>query len=254
MDWHRSTVTLFALLLAVVSCLSVGAGELRVCVSTSALFFSITDGKPSGIEYEILKGFAERRGLGLDLVKVTFSELIPKLEKHECEVGAGQMTRTLDRERFVDFSASYFPVRIALLQLRGQAPLDVGNLKGTRVLVSKGTAWESAVKGVPGLIAVEDLDGRPSIEQIRAGLADAVATDSTMVQASLTRNPDLQLACFLPGREEYGFPMPEGSSLKAAIDEYLAVIKADGTFKAILNRYLDSETGGLIVELLHAPK
>lgn len=231
------------------ACISARAGELRVCVSRSALFFSLAKDKP-GIEYEILKGFADRQGLQLRIRLVGFSELIPKLEKRECDVGTGQMTRTIEREKTVDFSASYFPVRVVLLQPRGQAPLEPDKLEGKRVLVSMGTAWESAVRAVPGLIAVEDRAGRNSAEQIRAGLADALATDSTMVESSLERNADMQVALFLPGQDYYGFPLPKGSPLKAALDQYLAAIKADGTYTAILNRHLDPETVELIVDSL----
>lgn len=201
------------------------AGEIRVCESSVAPFLSTKNGVTTGIEYDILKGFALQQGLRLRMITVNFGDLIAKLQQGECDLGAARMTRTEDREKFVYFSAAYFPVRVALIQRRGEAVADIKELAGKKVLVIGKSSLESAVRTIPGAVLVNETPGKEGVAQLLAGEIDVFPSDSTAVNEVLANNPGVQLALFLPGENYYAFPMPKGSALKKDLDDYINAIK-----------------------------
>ena len=244
---HKVGLGVFALLVAPV----VRGGELRVCTDSVAPFLSIADGKAVGIEYDILALFATQQTLSMTLLPVEqFAELIPALQTNRCDVAAAIMTRTPERAQLVDFSASYFPVRMVLMQLRG-GPVgkDLATLRGKRVGTIKGTMYEERLKRIKGLKLLYGSTYEEIARMTVDRQTDAFACDTTLAVAQLKRFPTLEIVQVVSELEYYAFALRRGSPLVPKLDQMLAAIKRDGRYRTILEKHLDPETVELVLSL-----
>jgi arginine/lysine/histidine transporter system substrate-binding protein len=227
----------------------VGAGELRVCSDSTPPFYLQQEGKPAGIEYDILSLFAKHERFKLKIMPVErFDDLIPRLQREECDVIAAIMTRTEEREKFVDFSETYFPVRMVLVQQRGHGlSSDLKALAGKKVATIKGTTYETVLQQVGGINLVYG-DTYAEVARMTAlGEVDAFACDTTLSINLLKNHPSLEIVNVMSEREYYAFALRKGSEVKKELDEFLKSIKKDGRYKAILVKYMDKETVDLVL-------
>jgi ABC-type amino acid transport substrate-binding protein len=227
------------------------ARELRVCWDSTPPFFSVVDGKPVGIEVDILKLFAGQRKAAFRPIPVAqFADLVPKLQAGECDVVAAIMTRTKEREQLVDFSATYFPLRMVLVQRRsGNVNRDLATLTGKKVATIKGTTYEERLRHVPGIEFVYSTTYAESAELTAAGKVDAFVCDTTLAAPLLKNHPDLEIVQVVSELEFYAFALRKGSPLKPELDALIKAIKTDGRYRGILERHLDHETAILVLSL-----
>jgi len=83
------------------------AEPLRVLADESAPFFYLDNDEPAGLEYEILKYFADAEGRELELHWLEdFPAFVSMLERGEVDVAAATLTITPKRLEQIDFSES----------------------------------------------------------------------------------------------------------------------------------------------------
>lgn len=215
--------------------------EIRVCVSSQPPFWKTLDGKPAGIEYDILRDFAESQGAQLKIVEI--SGILTKLQEGVCDVGAGRLTITKEREKSVSFSVPYFSIRVAVVMRKGEGVTNVKGLEGKRIVLMAPTNMD-----LTGAVIVHTDGEQESSKMLQAHEIDAATMDSTMLDGFLKGQDYMELAFFLPQRETYGFPLRKGDPLKQALDEFIDKIKKDGSYEKILIRHLGAEMAALILE------
>jgi ABC-type amino acid transport substrate-binding protein len=224
-------------------------GELRVCSDSVAPFLGFKDEQPYGIEYDLLTGFAKAQGLVFTLTDYKdLTKIWENLDSGGCDVVAALITRTAERQKRYDFSEPYFPVRTLLMVPTGKQLASVSELKGKRILATAGSNHEAFLRTLPGVEVVGQHGQRSMAEAVLAGKADGLTTDTAMAVGLMAELPGLQVGLLLSEREVCAFPMRKGSPLKAPLDAYLKAIKQDGTYEAILKRYMDAETVKLVLD------
>ena len=92
-------------------------GEIRSEENPGHFYFRNHLGEPDGLEHQILSYFAESLDRDLEVVWMEdFFELLPAVESGEIDIAAGTITVTPERDQLADFSRSYFPVRVVLVE------------------------------------------------------------------------------------------------------------------------------------------
>lgn len=226
------------------------AAELTVCANSDPPFLSIEDGTPQGLEYDLLQGFARFQKRGVEIQwSDRFADLFAHLEAGDCELVAGMLTPTAERRQRMDFSRSYFPVRMVVLSRRGEEVRNAGALAGKRVATVAGTSYDELLRQMEGVEVVYVDDTDEAAREVAEGRADALVCDSAMATAFMADHGELVIDFTLSDLEGYAFAMSKGSTLRKPLDRYLESIREDGSYTRLLEKYLDPETVRLILTL-----
>lgn len=233
------------------ACLSIsvpaGAESLRVLALRSESFFYEKDGRPAGIEYELLHYFAKSRDAELAIEWVgSFPELLARIEQGDADVAAGTITITSEREQRMDFSAPYFPVQIVLVERAGERTESLADLAGSIVGAFQKTTAEDALKAVPGIEVVQGGSLEEMMRAVAQGKLRAAAADSSAVIPALEEFPSLQLGLVFGEEQSFGFALPEGSPLKEPLSEHILQIRKAGIYFRIVTEHLGPQASEIV--------
>ena len=240
--WHKLSVLIFALC-ATVSPSTLPAREapaaattLRVLARDVPPFFHRDDqGALAGFEHLILQSFAEAHGMTLEVIWVAeFDQIFELLLEDHGDLIAGTITMTEERRRHMEFSTPYFPVRVVLVERKDAETAGLDALGGKRVVTVPGTTYETALSEVPRIEWIHVQSEEKMYEELAAGRADALATDSTNFLWFGNQYPGLVVTDALTDREFFGFAFGPGDPLRAALDEHLSLLQEDGRFWTFL--------------------
>ena len=230
------------------------AGKLVVCSDIPYAPFEYytngADGDVTGIDVDILNGIAKEIGLTTDYIKTPFDGIFAALAAGSCDMIASSVSITDERKQANDFSNGYFKIQQTILVRSGDAALnDLPALKGKTVGAQSGTTGSTfATAGASAnAYTVKDFTGADDlITALKAGQVDAVIQDSPINGYAATKSGgELVVSKVFDGAgEEYGFVVPKDNpGLTAALNTGLDKLKADGTYKMILTKYLGAAAG-----------
>ena len=211
---------------------------LTVLVSEEPLFFYESNGQMAGLEYEILNYFAKSLGRRLEVKFIEeFTDVLPSLANGEGDIVAATLTITPERESQFDFSTSYFPVRVMLIEKRTVETLSLEALEGSVLATQKGTTYETLLKSVKDGNLIYGETERDLLELVASGQARATAVDSTYALAMLPDFPDLHMTLGLTNEQNYGFAVAQGSSLGPQLVYHMSQLKKSRIYFRLLEKY-----------------
>jgi membrane-bound lytic murein transglycosylase F len=205
-------------------------GVLRVATLNSPTTFYIGNDGPTGYEYDLAKGFADRLGLKLEMIIAgSQEEVIGKVASGAADVGAAGLAITSAREEIVRFTEPVARVVPQLIYRTGQPrPSNLDDLKG-KLAVPEGSneahrllqlrphhpdlRWELA-SGAD----VENL-----LEDVAKGQIDYTIANSDLVAINQRYFPKLAVAFPLAETQQLAWALRKGpdESLFAAAADYL---------------------------------
>lgn len=217
-------------------------GTLRVCTTGDYRPYTYLDpdtGEWSGIDVALTRDLADSLAVDQELVRVTWDDLVRALETGGCDLAAGGVSFTPEREEVVDFSEPTVqdgkaPITTCERVEEFQSIEDIDR-PGVRVITPVGGTNEAfADEQFPDAEIIRWDDNNTIFDQILAGEADVMVTD-----ASETRwvahenegelcavNPDDPFTTF-----ENGYLLPQDDQTwKATVDAWLLQAKEDGTY------------------------
>lgn len=185
-------------------------GVLTICTHLPYEPFEFTEGgEVVGFDIDVLKIAADAEGLETKVVDTPWETIVSgnALEGGDCDVAAGAMTITPEREAVMDFSDPYFEATQALLTKKGSGYDSLDDLAGKRIAVQEGTTGESYVKdNLPkGAKAVSYEDSVLMMEAVNNGKADAGVNDNGLVNYYVEQNSGVEVTTEFKTGEEYGF-------------------------------------------------
>jgi ABC-type amino acid transport substrate-binding protein len=240
------------ILLAALTAALLGAGSgspaatqatpVRVIAYTVEPFIYQVDGKPAGLEYEILEHLAAASGRTLDVRWVErFADVLATLARDEADVAAATITITPERLEQFAFTVPYMPVRVLLVEPAGRGTKALEDLKGATLATVKGTTYEALLSKVPDARLLYAGSEEEQFEMVASGRARALAVDSTTAFRLIARYPTLELGMPLTPAQGYGFAFPKGSALVPIFSGHLERLKESDTFYALVERHLGED-------------
>jgi ABC-type amino acid transport substrate-binding protein len=242
------------LLIACLACAAPARTEtIRVLALESEFFFYQKNGKPAGIEYDILEYLAKSRDATLEVTFVdSFAGVLEGIEKREGDVAAGTITITPERMLRMSFSDPYFPVQLTLVERMNAKTTSLADLKGTRVGAFTRTTAEDALLAVPGIQVVNEGDLEQMMEAVAKGDLRALVADSSAVIPALSDFPTLKVGMTLGEEQSFGFALPKGSPLREPLSELVRKLKESGIYYRIVTAHM-GERASDIVRAAKAP-
>ena len=221
-------------------------GRLRMITRNNALTYFIHRGMQVGYEYELLREFARRQDLRLEIViPDSHDELLDYLNEGKGDVVAAAMTINEERAAVAAFTTPYNEVdEVVVVRSDENGISGFADLAGRTVHVRGSSSFlaplRAAADSVEGLEIVE-LPGDVETEEIMFGVEDGTydvtLADSNLLEVEQAYGHDLK-AAFRIGPASLGWAVREGNpALLAALDQYINQEKRGLFFNLMRKKY-----------------
>lgn len=234
----------FTCVMAMTSCGNENANEEKTLVmATNAEFppYEYYDGdKIVGIDAEFAEAIANKLGMELKIEDMQFDSIIPAVQSGKADFGAAGMTVTEDRKLQVDFSDTYYTGRQVIIVLDGNTEIKTpDDLEGKKIGVQQGTTGDIYISDDFGDENVERYNkGFEAVQALIQGKIDAVVIDDQPAKTFVNENEGLAILETEYVEEDYALCFKKGSELVDDVNAAIKELKEDGTFDAIIDKYI----------------
>jgi len=234
-------------------------GKLTVCVALLGALAAAEDasGKLAGYNVDFAAEIAGRLALAPELVVTPFAGLLDRVESHGCDVSISSQNITAGRLEHVDFVPYTRASQRILVAIGNPAGIDdLGGLCGQLVSTTEGSIFADMVEGAgdfegiglsqaclaSGDLPIEVHKFAEQKQAVQALLDGSVAAHLGNPNYAYDYPDQLaqSTATLPPSRQGIGVAK-DHPSLRAAVEQALSAMIADGTYHDILLRYLESE-------------
>lgn len=222
------------------------AGELMVLTRTSPTTYFETPEGPAGLEYDLVRSFADYLGVKPRFVVADrFGDILPRFLKGEADMAAAGITVTEARAKLVQFGPPYQETRQQVVYRLGtQRPASVQELIGRQIEVQSGTSYVERLNELrreyPDLKWTEvDKETEELLLTVWEGLLEISIADSNIVAIMRQYFPDLQVAFSFqkPDLLAWAFPPGQDQSLHDAAVKFIQKSRASGELAQLIERY-----------------
>ena len=202
----------------------VNEGTLTICTHLPYEPFEFTEGgEVVGFDVDVLAIAAEAEGLETEVVDISWEAIVSgeALNTGQCDVAAGAMTITDEREGVMDFTDPYFEATQALMTTKGSGISSLDDLAGKSVAVQDATTGADYVKeNAPKDTKVVSFEDSALMQQaVKTGRTEAGVNDNGLLNYFASENDDVEVTNEFKTGESYGFSVKKDGN-----DELLTVI------------------------------
>lgn len=237
------------LVIAMVACFAAcGAEEEKptLTMATNAEFppYEFVEGeKIVGIDAEIAGLIAEKLGMELEIVDISFDSIIPGVQAGKYDMGMAGLTVNEERLEKVSFSTPYATGIQAVIVKEGSDIKTIDDLKGKKIGVQTTTTGDIYATGDYGEEAITRYDnGAVAVQALLADKVDCVIIDNEPAKSYVKANEGLKILDTEYTVEDYAICFAkDNTELKDKVDAALKELIADGSVKAVVDKYIPAE-------------
>jgi len=231
---------------------TVNAETLRVVTDPSFVPFEMMDpqtGDMIGFDMEIIAEVAERAGFDYNLNTMDFNGIIPALQTGNVDIAIAGITITEEREEIVDFSDPYYDSGLRILVREGSEIDELSDLEGKKVGTKIGsTSYDYLMSNLDEDDGVTPYPGSSDMYMALMSRAiDAVFYDAPNVGYFARTKGEGKVMTVGPLYEgqQYGIALVNGSEWVDEVNDALASMKEDGTYKTIYEKWFGPMPEGM---------
>ncbi|MCB9209459.1 MAG: transporter substrate-binding domain-containing protein [Ignavibacteriales bacterium] len=235
-------------------------GKLIAITGFNAYSYFIYKGKTMGYEYELLKRFADRLGVDVEIkVSKDINEMFDLLEKGEGDLIAFNLTVTKERKEKFDFT-SYFNItnqvlvqrkpknwrRMTMDQISDSLIRNPIDLEYKTVYTRKGSVYKTRLENLSeeigghieiieaqDTVSIEDL-----IEKVANGEIDYTVSDENVAELNLAFYPNIDIETYISFPQKIAWVVRKGSNdFLEELNTWIEEFKKDLDFYVIYDRY-----------------
>ncbi|MFO7577308.1 MAG: ABC transporter substrate-binding protein [Pelovirga sp.] len=195
----------------------------------------------SGFDVDICSAIAQQLGVEPQPLSTAWDGIIAGLLTNKFDLICGSMAITEERLNSIDFSDPYYRSGAQLFVKQGAALQSTADLEGKRIGVTLGTTYEEWVRKNLPAADVRTYKGVPDmLLEVMNNRIDGFITDRIVGAMAIDeRGVPIEMVGSLLYEERMGIALRQGNpELKTAINEALARIKEDGTYRDISMKWL----------------
>ncbi|RCX33594.1 membrane-bound lytic murein transglycosylase MltF [Thioalbus denitrificans] len=224
-------------------------GELRVITLQNApVAFQTGDDGPSGMDLDLVRGFAEALGVEVRFITpASYEEILPLLRRGEADLVAG-LIETPNRKEQLRFGPVYQELSSQVVYRNGATeptPKLEGLRDGARIGVLSGSSHEELLESLrlvnPQIswVAYPGTDHLALLDQVGNGNLDYAVIDSRLLAQALRFYPELRAGPVLdqPRNKAWAFAPGEEDSLLEAAEAYFGGVRDNGRLAQLEDRY-----------------
>ncbi|MBR5442428.1 MAG: transporter substrate-binding domain-containing protein [Clostridia bacterium] len=252
-------VTAIVLVFAIVACFAACGGNTEpeeteapaaetkvLTMATNAEFppyeYKEGDGY-KGIDVEIAEAIAAKLGMELKIEDIAFDSIIPGVQTGKYDMGMAGLTVDETRLKQVNFSDSYATGVQSIIVKEGSDIKSADDLAGKKIGVQTSTTGDIYATDDFGEENITRYDnGAVAVQALIAGKIDCVIIDNAPAKSYAEANEGLVVLETEYIQEEYAICFAkENTQLQADVNKALGELIADGTVKAIIEKYIPVE-------------
>lgn len=196
-----------------------------------------------GIDAEIAAAVANKLGLTLKIEDMEFDSIITAVQTGKVDIGLAGMTVTEDRLKMINFTESYASASQVIIVKEDSTIASADDLTGKKIGVQLATTGDIYATGDFGTENVEQYNkGADAVMALLNGKVDAVIIDNEPAKSYVAANKGLKIVPTEYVVEDYAACISkDNEELVAAVNKALEELKADGTLKSIVDKYIVAE-------------
>ena len=220
-------------------------GHLIVVTRNSpTTYYEDVDG-PAGLEYEMVKLFAEELGVELTLIiPDSFDDLLEQIAENRVHLAAAGLTVTKDREKTFQFGPAYQQITEQLVYNNAnRRPKNLSELDGTLEVVSNSSHEErlNYVKDiVTGLSwkSNNEIESEELLQMVSDNIIEYTIADSNELSLSQRFLINLRVAFDVgePQKLAWALPKTTDKSLFREVQKFFKKIKENGELTHLIER------------------
>jgi len=222
------------------------AGQITMITRNSAQCYYTYRDEPMGFEYELAKEFSEYLGVKLKIqITEDWEEMVPALVNGTGAFIAAGMTITPKRQKQAAFSDGYMDIQQHIISRRNRAKIKkLEDLSGKTIHVRTATSYQERLEelqkqGIDFTIELHhDLPTEELIQHVDKGEIEFTVADSNVALLSRRHYPGAIMAGAISDLQQLGWAVhPEAQRLKEKINSFFKIIKKNGKYDEIYNKY-----------------
>lgn len=207
------------------------------------------DGSLQGFDINIMNAIGGASNFLIQFKPVTlFDDIIRSLYSREADAAIIAITITPDRAKVVSFSRPYFQSGLVIaVQDSNTTITSPETLSGKRIGAETGTTGAAKARSIPEATVV-NYDSAPiAFQELSKGNVDAVIGDAAATQDAIQKGAiqGVKTVGGLLSEEFYGIATPKGSPYLERINQGLAKIMENGTYRRIYQTWFGGEPPAL---------
>ncbi|MEV7771508.1 ABC transporter substrate-binding protein [Kitasatospora sp. NPDC086791] len=228
------------------------AGKVVVATDASYAPNEFKDDKSAivGMDVDMANAIAKKLGLTADVQNATFDAIIPGIAGNKYTMSLSSFTDTKEREASVDM-VTYFSAGTSAAVKKGNPDkIDPNDLCGKKVAVQTGTTQAKEITDTINPACVKA--GKPPVpndgdkfdlqtdvtQALVSGRDQVMLADSPVVDYAIKQtNGQLEKVGTVTDTAPYGVVLQKDSPLSKAVQGAVQSLMADGTYKAILEKW-----------------
>ena len=200
-----------------------------------------------GIDIDLLAAIAKDQGFSYDLKPLGFSAAVAALESSQADGVIAGMSITDARKLKYDFSAPYYDSGVVMaIRASDNTITSYDDLRGKRVAVKTGTEGATFAEGIKDKYGFDLVyfDESPFMyEEVKSGNSVACFEDYPVMGYGISQGNGLKMVTSMERGSSYGFAVlkDKNQDLLKMFNQGLVNVKNNGTYKAILDKYIKTE-------------
>ena len=209
-------------------------------------FYDDETGEIVGIDAEVAAAICEKLGYELEIVDMDFDAIIPAVTTGKIDFGMAGMTVTEERMQSVDFTTSYATGIQVVIVKEDSEITSVDDLfaegASHKIGVQQGTtgdlycSWDIEDEGLGSVERFKN--GTDAVLALTSGKVDCVVIDNEPAKNYIAANEGLKILDTEYAVEDYAIALAKDSELTEQFNAALEELIADGTVKAIIDKYI----------------
>lgn len=219
------------------------AGVIRIGTEGVFVPYSYHDeqGRLTGYDVELARAVAAKIGVQAQFIESSWDSLLAGVDAGRFDIVVNQVEASAARRAKYDFSVPYTYDHTAILVRSDNNDIKgFVDLRGKRAAESA-TANSSRIAEAHGAVIVGVQDFSQAVELVVSKRADTALNSELSIADFMRKMPDVPVKVVATSTEaeEMCVLMPKGSqALKAAIDEAIESLRADGTLSKLSKQFL----------------
>ena len=219
------------------------AGVIRIGTEGVFVPYSYHDeqGRLTGYDVELARAVAAKIGVQAQFIESSWDSLLAGVDAGRFDIVVNQVEASAARRAKYDFSVPYTYDHTAILVRSDNNDIKgFDDLRGKRAAESA-KANSSRIAEAHGAVIVGVQDFSQAVELVVSKRADTALNSELSIADFLRKMPDVPVKVVATSTEaeEMCVLMPKGSqALKAAIDEAIESLRADGTLSKLSKQFL----------------